>query len=269
MAPTGSYGRSRFLSMADPGRDKGASRRSPPRPQGRDMTYHRLLEALREPGCPVCSLRHAAVHRYLDSILYESVNDVELRNTLLRSRGFCREHAWELVGLGDSLGMAIIYKDQVAQALENMRHAGGRSDGKRGFGGRATAAGGPAALVRRRRTPEAPCPACRVADEATTRYLSALVQHIDGPEIRPAIERSSFLCLPDVMHALEISRSPDQTRAILEITQAKLAHLHEELAELIRTRDYRFAHEPKGEEQTSWFRAVGQLVGWRPRRRSQ
>lgn len=266
MAPTGSHGRSHFLSMADPGRDKGTSRRSHPSPRGRDMAYHRLLEALGEPGCPVCSLRHAAVHRYLEGILYESVNDVELRQTLIRSRGFCREHAWDVVGLGDSLATAIIYKDQIAQAIENVQHASGRSDGKRGFGGGA-AAGGPAALVRRRRTPEAPCPACRVAGEATTRYLSALVQHIADPEIRPAIERSSFLCLPDVMRALEISRSPDQIRAILEITAAKLAHLHEELAELIRTRDYRFAREPKGEEQTSWFRAVGQLVGWRPSRR--
>jgi uncharacterized protein DUF6062 len=255
--------------MADPRRDKDASRRSRPRPHGRDMAYHRLLEALGEAGCPVCSLRHAAVHRYLEGILYESVNDVGLRQTLIRSRGFCREHAWELVGLGDSLATAIIYRDQVVQAIETVQHASGRSDGKRDFGSRTAAAGGPAAFIRRRRTAEAPCPACHVADEATARYLSALVQHVADPEVRAAIERSSFLCLPDAVRALEISRSPDQIRTILEITAAKLSRLHEDLAELIRKRDYRFAHEPKGEEQTSWFRAVGQLVGWRPNRRSE
>jgi Family of unknown function (DUF6062) len=227
------------------------------------MAYHRLLEALGEPGCPVCSLRHAAVHRYLEGILYESVNDVELRKTLIRSRGFCREHAWELLGLGDNLGMAIIYKDQVAQAIEDLRHASVRRDGRRGSGGGAAAANGPAALVWRRRTPEVPCPACQIGDEATARYLSALLQHIGDPEVKAAIARSQFLCLPDVVRALEISRSPEQIRAILDTTAAKLAHLHEQLAELIRKRDYRFAHEPKEEEQTSWSRAVGQLVGWR------
>jgi Family of unknown function (DUF6062) len=254
--------------MVEAQRDSGGSRRPHHGSQGRDMAYHRFLEALAEPGCPVCSLRHAAVHRYLEGILYESVNDVELRKTLIRSRGFCREHAWELVGLGDSLGTAIIYKDQVAQAIEDVQNASVRSDGgRRGSGSRTTAASGPAAVVRRRRTPEARCPGCQIADEATARYLSALLQHIGNPEVKAAIERSPFLCLPDAMRALEMSQSLEQTRAILDTTVAKLVHLHRELAELIRKRDYRFVREPKGDEQTSWSRAVGQLMGWRPIRR--
>ena len=152
-------------------------------------------------------------------------------------------------------------------ALEDLQHVLARRGGTRGRGGRAAAADGPAGAVRRRRVPAAPCPACRVADEATARYLSALVQHIDTPDVRAAIERSSFLCLPDVVRALEAARRPEQAQAVLDIACAKLTQLHGELAELIRKRDYRFSHEPKGEEQTSWFRAVGQLVGWRAGRR--
>jgi hypothetical protein len=235
------------------------------------MVYHRVLDALGEDGCPLCRLRREAVHRYLDSLLYESVNDVGLRQTLLRSRGFCAEHAWALVRLGDSLGTAIIYQDQVAEAIRDVQQAARavsalrrrglwRADGPRD--------GTPAAVLRGRRTPAAPCPACQVADEATARYLSSLVAHLDDPEVRRAIERSAFLCLPHLTGALEAARTPDEARAMLEITEAKLTDLRAELAELIRKRDYRFAHEPHGEEQTSWLRAVGHLVGWRrgPRR---
>jgi hypothetical protein len=258
-----------FVSMAHAQQDRGSGRRLRPGAPGRDMTYHRLLEALAEPDCPVCALRSAAVHRYLEGILYESVNDVGLRHTLVRSRGFCREHAWELAAFGDSLATAILYKDQVVEAIEDLRQARGRSGTPRGAGRtRRPDAAGPAVLVRRRRTPDAPCPACRIADEATGRYLSALIQHIDSPELRQAIDRSAFLCLPDVLRTLELAAGSDPARVILDIAEAKLAALHQDLAELIRKRDYRFAQEPKGAEQTSWLRAIGQLVGWvRGRRR--
>jgi uncharacterized protein DUF6062 len=244
--------------MTDPQRDSAPGRRSRSGVPGRDIAYHRLLEALGAPGCPVCSLRRVAVHRYLDGVLYESVNDVNLRRALIRSRGFCPEHAWELVDFADSLGTAIIYTDQIARALGDVQDARGRSGGKRSLAARD---------LMRRRAPEAPCPACRVADDVTMRYLSVLIQHIGQTEIRQAIEGSSFLCLPDVLRALEISLYPDEKRVILGIVEGKLARLHTELAELIRKCDYRFTHEPKGEEQTSWFRAVGQLVGWRPSQR--
>jgi hypothetical protein len=251
--------------MADPSRDRDRQTGARGRPRGasagREMAYHRLLEALAQPGCPICSLRTAAVARYLEGLLYEHVNDVQLRETLVRSRGFCAPHAWELVGFNDSLGTAILYRDQVAQALDDVRYARGHGQAKGPAGGQ----GGRAArLIRERRAPQVLCPACRIADEATGRYLSALVQHLDGPEIRAGVKTSPFLCLPDAVRALEISGDPAKSSVLLEIVEAKLARLHGDLAELIRKRDYRFAHEPQGAEQTSWFRAVGHLVGWRP-----
>ncbi len=228
------------------------------------MAYYRVLEALGHQGCPICVLRGEAVHRYLDSFLYESVNDVGLRQTLLRSRGFCRAHAWELVPFGDSLGTAIVYKDQVDAAIRDVHEAARaagtwRPRGLRRWDGARD--GGPAAVLRRRRTPEVPCPACQVGAEAQARYVSALLEHLDDPTMREAIRRSMFLCLPHLADALEAARTPAQARSLLEIAEDRLARLRGELAELIRKRDYRFAHEPRGEEQTSWLRAIGQLAG--------
>lgn len=236
---------------------------------GRHGAYFRVLEALEGPGCPLCLLRSSAVERYLDSLLYEQVNDPDLRQALARSRGFCREHAYVLVGLGDSLGTAILYRDQVGQALEAVRiarrRAGSTPPRPRWFPN-GVQREDPASVLARMVKPEGPCPACRVAEEAEDRYLSSLLQHVDSPEIRRAVERSSFLCLPHLTAALQRADSPDLARVLLEVAEAKLARLQHDLSELIRKRDYRFAHEPRGEEQTAWFRAVWHLVGW-PRSR--
>jgi hypothetical protein len=257
--------------MGDRQRAQRAAPTSRPEPQGHDMVYHRLLEACGAQGCPICHLRNEGVRRYLDSLLYESVNDVGLRQVLLRSRGFCPAHAWELARFGDSLGIAIIYKDQMTEAIEAVRQALRAAGALRRRGpwhADGARHGSPAALLHRWRTPAAPCPACQIAGEATARYVSVLVQHLGDPGLRDAIDRSPFLCLPHLIEALERARTPDQARMLLELTETRLTRLHGDLAELIRKRDYRFAHEPHGEEETSWFRAIGQLVGWRGNRRA-
>ncbi len=230
-----------------------------------DMMYHRVLDAFGEKGCPICSLRNEAIHRYLDSVLYEHVNDPELRKTLIQSRGFCRDHAWALSRRGDSLGVAILYKDQVQEALAQIQRIGTEIGGmgrRNLWRGNRTSSQTPAGVLRRLRTPEDPCPACRIGAEAQQRYLSTLMTHLNDPEIRKAIDGSSFLCIPDLLVALEFSRTHAQARSLLEVIVSKLKHLDGELEELVRKRDYRFLNEPRGEEQTSWWRAIRQLVGW-------
>jgi uncharacterized protein DUF6062 len=99
------------------------------------MLYHRLLEALAQKGGPVCSLRNDATDRYLSGLLHVQVNDPGLRQSLIHSRGFCREHAWALSRAGDSLGIAILYKDQVAEAIRDLhlRVAGDQAPADRLF----------------------------------------------------------------------------------------------------------------------------------------
>ena len=57
------------------------------------VTTFNLIEACRQPGCPVCRVEEHSVERYLDNQFYENVNNPDFRNTLRLSIGFCREHA--------------------------------------------------------------------------------------------------------------------------------------------------------------------------------
>ena len=56
-----------------------------------------LVEMFPQPGCAICNLLLHDVSHYLDSLLYERVNTVELQQGFRRARGLCAQHAGELV----------------------------------------------------------------------------------------------------------------------------------------------------------------------------
>ena len=60
----------------------------------RTMSFYDLRDALVEPGCPICRLKARVAERYLDGLLWESVNDPGMRDQVRRSLGFCHEHGW-------------------------------------------------------------------------------------------------------------------------------------------------------------------------------
>src|ERR1051325_10587993 len=86
-------------------------------------TVYDFINACRETGCPVCRMESVTVERYIDRLFYESVNDIETRERLRVSLGFCREHAWLAVDkkLGNALGIAIIYQDVINNVLRELQ----------------------------------------------------------------------------------------------------------------------------------------------------
>jgi len=88
-------------------------------------TYFALLDACRQPCCPVCRVVHRSVQRYLSGLFYERVNDGWVRSDLRKSLGFCRAHAWLVLdqNLGDALGVAIIYHDILGMILKRLPKA--------------------------------------------------------------------------------------------------------------------------------------------------
>lgn len=78
-------------------------------PSDKSPTYFTLLEAFGKRGCPVCRLMEEYSLSYLDSLLYEQVNDVGIRRKLRGARGFCNWHAWQARRIAASaLGVSII-----------------------------------------------------------------------------------------------------------------------------------------------------------------
>lgn len=156
-------------------------------------SYFNMLEALNNTkGCPLCFLETKAVTSYLESVLYESVNDPNVRYALGRSKGYCRPHAEKFLAFRDGLGTAMLYQDVVQDFLTNLIALSKRK-------GKFTRSRSRAWLD------HVDCPACRVQQEARARYAGTLAGGLSQDEMRSAFDGSPGLCVPHLFYILDVA----------------------------------------------------------------
>lgn len=212
------------------------------------IAYHELLESLRDAsGCPLCKLEAESVRRYLDSVLYESVNDPGVRADLVRSRGYCARHARRLAAMGNAFGIAMLYQDQIrliSEFVDSLPGSPPRSS----------------KLFREWQRADH-CPACVVEKRCRERYVWTLVNGLAEQEMRTAFESGSALCMPHFLCVLEKATAPETYCFLVARQRAVVGRLRHWLHEFCRKHDYRFSHEPFGEESDSWLQAIKMVVG--------
>jgi hypothetical protein len=220
--------------------------------------YHDLLSDLDHPGCPVCraAARHAG--RYLEALLYESVNDPYVRRRLRAAHGFCREHALLALhvaaGQDGGQGIAILYGDFLGHLRKEAETAGRRRSSSLRPKGRDGAASLDA---------HAACSACEAVAGTAQTYLDLLARAAPDSEIgRAARGLGRALCVPHLKDGLSAARSEDERLRLLDIYVRAHDELSGHLSEYLRKRDYRFHGEELTEEEAvSWRRAVHRVVG--------
>jgi hypothetical protein len=223
------------------------------------LSYLDLIETFPRPGCAVCNLVLRDADRFLDGLLYESVNLPETHQAFRAARGLCNTHSWQLLRYtGYSLGISILYRAVLDEVLTLLDQASDPQPGlARLWGGGAAA---DASKLADHLEPSAPCLACKVMGDAEQRYLKMLGQHLDQP-LEAAYRASDGLCLPHFRQALRQTRAPEQFRSLIALQRAIWSKLKADLEEFADKTDYRRAHEPMGAERDSWQRAVGRMAG--------
>ena len=237
-----------------------------------NFTSYKLVEACREPGCPICRLEQQGVERYLDNQFYENVNSPAWRDHLRASQGFCHEHAWLAVHkrLGDPLGFSIVYHDVINNLLKSLPDNARSTPAPER---RASVLGQGSASLRNRieallnsLVPQKRCPACEYRDELTHSIFAGLVADLPRSELTDALQASDGLCLPHLRRALGSVKSELEYESLLTIHRAKLENLKNELAEFIRKNDYRVIKEGFGSEGDAWLRSISLMIGSRKER---
>lgn len=236
------------------------------------MSFFELRDALAQPSCAVCRLRTGSANRFLDTLLWESVNDPARRRDIRRARGFCHEHGWALVRAAASVGVAIIARDVLQSLLKTMDEAAFRAlpslslrRVQEAVDSRQPSAA-TAELVSRLE-PEALCPACVWVDKMEGIYLDTLVHSLVGEDnLLAEYEASDGLCLPHFRQALARVRKEVAYEALLNAQRLVWERLVDQLSESIRKSDYRNLDQVWGEEAGAWLRGVAALVGARPER---
>lgn len=231
--------------------------------------YRDILEALGQSGCAFCRLSEASARRYLDAVLWEMVNDPEVRAELNASRGYCPNHARLLARVGASLGVAILSKDVIRTLLDVLNSNPLEDTGDSVFQGllRGADRNGPsratAGLVAALE-PQRPCPVCLVQRDRERELARTLLAYLDEPgPLAQAYQQSDGLCLSHFQETLSQASSPEKARALVRLQQVIWEGLHGELAEFIRKSDARFRDEGFGDEKDSWRRALEIFCGSR------
>ena len=236
------------------------------------FSYFEILDACREPNCPVCSLGHAAARRNLKTLIYEGVNDYGLRAKLRESLGYCHEHAWLLPEAGESaaLGIAIVHRDllnSVRERLENIKYDKVQKRKFRSVVAEAISPNeGTAREFNSARyiSATAPCPACKNRDKMEELALKSIIDALEkrDEQMLAALNSSDGLCLPHLRQALESVRSAQAFDTLVTLSRDQLSALIQELDEFIRKNDHRFRNEKILErERESWQRALQRVVG--------
>jgi hypothetical protein len=189
------------------------------------------LDALRQPGCPLCRLAAEASERWLRSLFHEQVTDAETRLLLRRQGAFCARHTEQALRTGDPLGSSIIYGDLARCALEIF----------------------PAKWSPR-------CPLCEQEEEVVGAMRNTLLDHIEEADVRSTYEGSDGLCLPHLHGMVPRGRDP-RVDVLLAIERGKVAALSRECEGFVAKSHYDHPGELTRGEATAWRRAARKLGG--------
>jgi hypothetical protein len=231
-----------------------------------------LRAACEREGCPVCTVVLEYLERSIDNWEYEGFSDVQHRHELIRSRGFCPLHTWQLAQRSNGFRLGLIYNEiltDVEQKLDRDYSKLTVTDG--------TVSKRKSSLKRwwwRRfhRTVETPtkvnprydqCPFCHTRSNVEQRLISTLVQQLRAEEMRLLLSQSTGLCLvhlTQARHQAEVEE-PMVLHHILACQLTCTRRVLEEVRELIRKHDYCFSDEPQGQEMTSWRRGAELCAG--------
>lgn len=202
-------------------------------PTPADIIAYNLMEAMRQPSCPVCVLMRRAEERFLFSLFWENVNSPHVRKRLRDSLGFCETHTRAVrqavnhpwVG---PLGIAILYRDFAQTVLEGVSRPAPlytRLFGKENH------------RVLRLLSPQKRCWLCEQSEERERTYLGALVAGLDAsPALRERYGESHGLCLTHADRASRAARTDKARRVIATVADRRAQRDDPDAANLLLCR---------------------------------
>lgn len=244
-----------------------------PSKEERSRDSDSLSAACGREGCPVCTVVLEYLDRSIDNWEYEGFTDVAHRYELIKSRGFCPLHTWQLAKRSNAFRLGLIYNEiltDVEQQLQNEY---------RGLVATGEAVTNRESILKRwqrtwfHRGDEAStkvnpgydlCPFCRTRSNIEQRIISTLVQQLRFEEMRQLLSQSTGLCLVHLEQARRQVAVAEPTLAVhlLACQLTCVRRVQEELRELVRKHDYRFSDEPRGNEMLSWRRGAELCAGY-------
>jgi hypothetical protein len=224
------------------------------------LSLYDLLDALPRPGCAVCALLRRDAERFLDTLLYEFVIDVDSQQEFRTRRGLCNEHGWTLLRLsGGSLGTAILYRAALDEVLKDIAKTPVGTEARTGLA--RLLQGNSSSPLADRLKSEGRCAACEHLDGAEAHYLQTIREYLRDARLISAFRGSAGLCLPHFRRLLGEATGAAGIEDIVAAQRDIWERLKAELEEFIDKNRHERSREPMGAEGDSWRRVIEALSG--------
>ena len=222
-------------------------------------SYFKLLDALNESGCPICTLFIQDGLGYLDMMMYERIMDVPTRLELIHSFGLCNWHTWQVSKLPEisspNVGFAILASD-LLRKFERLAGAG--QDGKK------RTLKSVFTKKKRRIRPkikERTCPVCRHVSQFESYHLRQLLEQLPEEEFFRSYGASQGICLPHFLMTEEHFSNHPNFHLLLEVQADKAKSLRDKLERFIEKQDYRHPQKVTSDEAKAGRVAMEFLSG--------
>lgn len=228
-----------------------------------------LLEALRnDKDCPVCLLCEEDLRYFYRWYFIEYYHDTTWIDKTLNSRGFCNKHSWDLIRIGKNHEMSIVYEYLVKSALAKLERVSKelkKCESESRVSKVIRKITGKKLLQRlqeakKQLQPTEICPICKSISDTAAGWIQELLMDLEDERIKELYYNSQGLCMNHFNQALEFVSS-ESSEILIQKQAEVLRKLKSDIEEYWRKTDYRNSHEPKGEEQTAWIRAIKFFVG--------
>jgi len=181
-----------------------------------DLIGLKLKKAFEKEGCPICRLLEEFEDSQIETVLYEHVNDPEVRKLFSESLGLCTRHAWKILQKSQSnpllgpLGVAVIYEHVLSLYINSLKSGEDIGEGR--------------------------CFLCNLLQEKETDIIEDVARRINQL-IDTYLHSSSLLCRRHYRMLFKKLGEKDKKR-LEEVQLEKLKTLRMGLNEFVESFDY-------------------------------
>lgn len=222
-----------------------------------------LVEVLKTgEDCPVCYLCEEDLRNFFRWYFYEYYNDSAWTIKTMDSRGFCSKHSSESIRMGKEHEMSLVYEYVIKSTIVKFKRVSEKLKKFEPKNSRIRKVIDNKHLqeIKKLLRPTEVCPICDTVSKRSSRWIENLLTDLKDEEVKQLYLNSYGLCMNHFNRAIE-SASHQTAKILIQKQTEMLEKLNRDLEEYSRKRDYRYSHEPKGEEQNAWIRAIRFFTG--------
>lgn len=139
------------------------------------LPYFSFIESIKKDTCPICILVNKNINKFFEDLLYEKVNDINIRKKFKEYSGFCNYHAHQFLKYNDGIAISLLNKDLLINNINSINNK---------------------SYLFKKQKKKTNCQICELKKEYENHYLSIFSEFWNDEALKNNFISNSFLCIP-------------------------------------------------------------------------